>query len=79
MDGQFRKLGITTLSRPHRNFRIIASAHLPAFGIYWYRRENYLKRKAEFIKTGDKKYITRDIPSRSQILIARCEESWPSG
>ena len=61
VDEQFRKLGITTLSRPHRNFRIIASAHLPAFGIYWYRRENYLKRKAEFIKTGDKKYITRDI------------------
>ena len=29
--------------------------------VYWYRRENYLNRKAEFIKTGDKKYITRDI------------------
>jgi len=61
VDEQFRKLGITTLSRPHRNFRIMASAHLPAFGIYWYRRENYLKRKAEFAKTGDKKYLTRDI------------------
>jgi len=61
VDEQFRKLGITTLSKPDRNFRIMASAHLPAFGIYWYRRENYLKRKAEFIKTGDKKYITRDV------------------
>lgn len=61
VDEQFRKLGITTLSTPDRNFRIMASAHLPAFGIYWYRRENYLKRKAEFIKTGDKKYITRDV------------------
>jgi hypothetical protein len=54
VDEQFRKLGITTLSRPQRNFRIMANAHLPAFGIYWYRRENYLKRKAEFMKTGDK-------------------------
>ena len=61
LDEQFRRIGVTTLSRPDRNFRIIASAHLRAFGIYWYRRADYEKRKAAFLVTGDKSHITRDV------------------
>ncbi|MEW5975142.1 MAG: alpha-amylase family protein [Acidobacteriota bacterium] len=61
LDAQFRRIGITTLDEPDRNFKIMASAHLPAFGIYWYRRGDYLKRKAAYLQTGEKKWITRDI------------------
>lgn len=61
LDEQFRRIGITTLSRPERNFKLMVSAHLPGFGIYWYRRQKYLERKAAYAKTGDKKYLTRDV------------------
>ncbi|MGW8182009.1 MAG: beta-galactosidase, partial [bacterium] len=61
LDEQFRRIGVTTLSRPERNFKIIASAHLRAFGIYWYRKADYEKRKAAFLETGDKSFITRDV------------------
>jgi hypothetical protein len=39
LDEQFRKIGITTLATPERNFKIMVSAHLPGFGIYWYNRD----------------------------------------
>lgn len=65
LDEQFRRIGITTLSRPERNFKLMVSAHLPGFGIYWYRRQKYLERKAAFAKTGDKKYLTRDVTLQS--------------
>ncbi len=42
------KIGITTLADPDRNFKMMVSAHLPGFGIYWYRRDAYLKRKGGF-------------------------------
>lgn len=61
LDEQFRRIGITTLSRPERNFKLMVSAHLDGFGIYWYRREKYLERKAAYAKTGEKKYLTRDV------------------
>jgi hypothetical protein len=61
LDEQFRRIGVTTLSRPDRDFRIIASAHLRAFGIYWYRRANYEERKSAYLETGDKSHITRDV------------------
>lgn len=61
LDEQFRRIGVTTLSRPDRNFRVIASAHLAAFGIYWYRRASYEERKAAFLETGDKSQITRNV------------------
>ena len=61
LDQQFRKIGITTLGSPERNFKIIASVHEPAFGIYHYDREEYEKRKAEYLRTGDKNLIRRDV------------------
>ncbi|MCW5981138.1 MAG: beta-galactosidase [Bryobacteraceae bacterium] len=65
VDEQFRRLGITTLARPERNFKIMVSVHPLAFGIYWYRRDNYLKRKKGFAETKDKKYLTREIVLQS--------------
>ncbi len=65
LDEQFRTIGITTLADPERNFKIMASAHLPGFGIYWYRREGYLQRKAEFAKTKDKRYLVREVEFES--------------
>ncbi len=65
LDEQFRRIGITTLASPQRNFKFMVSAHLSAFGIYWYRRDNYLKRKKAYAETGDKKYLTREITLQS--------------
>jgi len=65
LDEQFRRIGVTTLASPQRNFKFMVSSHLSAFGIYWYRRDNYLKRKKAFAETGDKKYLTREITLQS--------------
>ncbi|MBE0659329.1 MAG: beta-galactosidase [Bryobacteraceae bacterium] len=65
VDNQFRRIGITTLASPDRNFRIMVSAHLSAFGIYHYRRDAYLKRKKAYAETGETKYLTRDITLQS--------------
>lgn len=65
LDEQFRHIGVTTLASPERNFRFLVSAHLNAFGIYWYRRDNYLKRKKLYAETGDKKYLTREVTLQS--------------
>jgi hypothetical protein len=71
LDEQFRRIGITTLDDPERNFKIIGSVHDPIFGIYWYRRAEYEKRKAEFLRTGDKGFLTRDISLNSPDLVER--------
>lgn len=65
LDDQFRRIGVTTLASPERNFRFMVSAHLNAFGIYWYRRDNYLKRKKLYAETRDKKYLTREVTLQS--------------
>jgi hypothetical protein len=65
LDEQFRRIGISILADPDRNFKMMVSAHLPGFGIYWYRREEYLQRKAEYLKTGDTKYLTREVTLES--------------
>jgi hypothetical protein len=65
VDEQFRKIGITALADPGRNFKMMVSAHLPGFGIYWYRRDGYLKRKAEYARTKDKKYLVREVELES--------------
>jgi hypothetical protein len=65
LDEQFRRIGITTLADPERNFKYMVSAHLPGFGIYWYRRDDYLKRKADFAATKDTKYLRRDVTLES--------------
>jgi hypothetical protein len=66
LDEQFRRVGVTTLAGAERNFKMIVSSHLPGFGIYWYRRDAYVAQKAEFAKTGDKKYLVREIPLESR-------------
>ncbi|MBL0156872.1 MAG: beta-galactosidase [Bryobacterales bacterium] len=65
VDQQLRRIGITTLADPDRNFKIMASAHLPGFGIYWYRRDAYLKRKADYARTKDTKFLTREVELQS--------------
>jgi hypothetical protein len=65
LDEQFHRIGITTLADPERNFKLIVSTHLPGFGIYWYRQEAYLERKAQFAKTKDTRYVTREITLES--------------
>ncbi|MBI4874631.1 MAG: beta-galactosidase, partial [Acidobacteria bacterium] len=62
LDEQYRKAGITTLANPERDFKLIASAGLhDTFGVYAYRNANYVKRKASYAETKDKKYLTRDV------------------
>jgi hypothetical protein len=62
LDDQFRRAGITALSSPERNFKLVASAGLhDTFGVYFYRSQNYTKRKAAYAETKDKKYLTRDV------------------
>jgi hypothetical protein len=65
VDNQLRKIGITTLAEPDRNFKLMVSAHLPGFGIYWYRRDAYLARKAGYAKTKDPRYLVRDVEFES--------------
>jgi len=65
VDEQFRRIGITTLATPERHFKIMVSVHPLAFGIYWYRRDNYLKRKQAYAETRDKKHLTREIVLQS--------------
>ncbi len=80
VDEQFRRIGVTALARAERNFKRMVSAHLPGFGIYWYRRDAYLKRKAGYAGTHDKKYLTRDItlqtPEFEKGLWAQLEKSY---
>lgn len=78
LDEQFRRIGITTLDRADRNFKIIGSVHDPVFGIYWYRREAYEKRKAEFLRTGDKSFLTRDISLNAPDLVDRMRNRFQS-
>jgi hypothetical protein len=65
LDDQFRRIGVTTLASPERNFRFMVSAHLSAFGIYWYRRDNYLKRKKLYAETRDTRHLTREVVLQS--------------
>jgi hypothetical protein len=65
LDEQFRRIGVTTLASPERNFRFMVSTHLGAFGIYWYRRDAYLKRKKMYAETRDKQYLTREVTLQS--------------
>lgn len=65
LDEQFRRIGVSVLADPDRNFKIMVSAHLPGFGIYWYRRAAYLQRKANYLRTKDTKYLTREVTLES--------------
>ncbi|HEU0140454.1 MAG TPA: beta-galactosidase, partial [Bryobacteraceae bacterium] len=66
LDEQFRQFGLTTLARPDRNFKVIASAGLhDTFGVYAYRNQMYVARKNAYVETKDKKYLTRDVVLQS--------------
>jgi hypothetical protein len=60
LDEQFRKIGVTTVESPERNFKIISEVHAPGFGVYWHYRKPYLEQKDKFLETGDKQYLVRD-------------------
>ncbi len=62
LDEQFRKIGLTALAHPERNFRLMSSAALhDEFGVYSYRSARYRERKQAYAETKDKKYLTRDV------------------
>jgi len=59
LDEQFRKMGVSAVEDPVRNFKIISEVHAPGFGVYWHYRKPYLEQKAKFLETGDKNYLIR--------------------
>ena len=60
LDEQFRKLGVSVVKDPERNFKRIVQVETPGFGVYWHYRQKYLEQKDKFLETGDKKYLRRD-------------------
>ena len=82
LDEQFRKLGVSVVEAPERNFKIISEIHAPGFGVYWHYRQKYLEQKAKFLATGDKRYLVRDPDLASeewlQTLRARIREAMES-
>lgn len=60
LDTQFRKLDVTVMENPERNFKIIAQVESPGFGVYWHYRKSYLQQKDKFLDTGDKQYLIRE-------------------
>lgn len=59
VQGQYRRVGVTSASDPRLNFLLTTSTETPGFGVYWYRRHAYLRRKAAYGKTKDTKYLAR--------------------
>ena len=56
---QVRKLGITIMDDPWGSFKYIAQVNVKGLGVYWYRRDAYLKQKEMYYKTKDKSYLIR--------------------
>ena len=67
LDEQFHRIGITAVSRAIRNFKLIADAHTPGFVLGWFspERMEYVRRKEEFARTGDTKYLQRYVSFES--------------
>ena len=61
LDEQFRRIGVTTVAEPDRGFKLIADVYFQGFGLGSRERGEYLKRKAAFARTGDTRYLTRDV------------------
>jgi hypothetical protein len=59
LDEQFRKMGVSVMETPGRNFKLIKEVKTPGFGVYWHYRQEYLEQKDKFLETGDKKYLIR--------------------
>ncbi|MBI3279571.1 MAG: beta-galactosidase, partial [Acidobacteria bacterium] len=75
LDEQFRRLGITALATPERNFKIVASAGLhDVFGVYAYRNRKYAERKRLYAETRDKKYLTRDVVLQAPEFVPHLRE-----
>ena len=66
LDEQFRRIGVTTVAEPDRNFKLMVDVDFPGFGLAWRERGEYLKRKAAFAQTGDTRYLTRDVTLESE-------------
>ena len=54
---RMRNLGVTGLF-PGGN-RTVASSGADGLGVYWYKRAEYIARKEDYLRTGDKKYLVR--------------------
>ncbi len=65
LDEQLRRIGVTTLTSPDRHFNFVAEGQLPGLGIAWYSRDKYEERKRQFLKTGDKRHLVRDVTLQS--------------
>ncbi|HXJ91675.1 MAG TPA: beta-galactosidase trimerization domain-containing protein [Terriglobia bacterium] len=74
LDEQFRKAGVTVVSTPERNFRLIQEVHAPGFGVYWHYREPYLQQKDKFLETRDKKYLVREPDLSSDTWLGQLPE-----
>jgi len=60
LDEQFRKLGVSAVEAPERNFKLISEVQTPGLGVYWHYRQKYLEQKDKFLATGDKAYLVRE-------------------
>ncbi|UCC68812.1 MAG: beta-galactosidase, partial [Armatimonadota bacterium] len=59
IEDQYRRAGVTSTSNPRLNFLLTVSLETPGFGVYWYRRQPYLRQKAQYRRTKDTKYLVR--------------------
>ncbi|MCC6445803.1 MAG: beta-galactosidase [Armatimonadetes bacterium] len=75
LDDQFRKAGVSVLTRPERNFKLIIDVGVPGFGVYWYNRQPYLEQKAAWFETKDPKYLIRDPVLSSEAFRKKAEET----
>jgi hypothetical protein len=59
VDSQYRRVGVTSTSDVQFPFRLTVSMHPPGFGIYWYKRQAYLERRAAYGRTRDTRLLAR--------------------
>jgi hypothetical protein len=59
LESQYRRAGITSTSDVRYNFPLTLSMHPPGFGVYWYRRHGYVRRREEYGRTKNKRLLWR--------------------
>lgn len=79
LDEQFRRIGVTVVEDPQRNFKLISQIHAPGFGVYWHYRQKYLEQKGKFLETGDKRYLVRDPDLADEAWLEKLREAIRKG